>query len=151
MSKHNLVLGSRIDTLPLGRYKGRLVNVFENPGLGAKTFTVAETIRTLSENSALEFLRIYNVGAISVVVAVPPVVSLIFGIVWIRVYANKNNTDLQIVIQTAFTVSSYIVTAGKTHDVYVSARPLYRTLTTMSHRCSDTCPHRLLGPGKGPE
>ncbi len=132
MSKGSLVLGSRLETLQLGRYKGRLVNIFENPELGAHTVTVADKIRTLSENSALEFLRMYNVGAISVVVAVPPVASLIFGIVWIRVYANKNGTDLQLVIQTAFTVSSYIVTAGKTHDVYVSARPLYRTLTSMN-------------------
>ncbi|KAL9130929.1 MAG: hypothetical protein Q9175_006901, partial [Cornicularia normoerica] len=112
MGKDSLVLGSRLGTLQLGCYKGRLVNLFENPELGAHTLAVAETIRTVSENSALEFQRTYDVGAISMVVAVPPLASLIFGIVWVRVYAHKGNADLHVIVATAFTVSSYIVTAG---------------------------------------
>lgn len=126
MSKDSLVLGSRLGTLQLGRYKGRLVNIFENPELGAHTTTLAETIRTVSEKSALEFQRTYDVGFISVVVAVPPIASLIFGIVWVRVYARRHDADLQIIVATAFTVSSYIVTAGKSGDIYASARTLYR-------------------------
>ncbi|CAD6581500.1 MAG: hypothetical protein ASARMPREDX12_000488 [Alectoria sarmentosa] len=97
MSTDSLVLGSRLGTLQLGRYKGRLVNIFENPQLGAHTIAVAETIRTVPKNSALEFQRTYDVGAISAVV---------------RIYAHKANADLQVIIATAFTVSSYIVTAG---------------------------------------
>ena len=120
MSKDSLVLGNRLGTLQLGRYKGRLVNVFENPELGAHTVEVAETIRSVAENGALEFQRTYDVGTISVVVAVPPVASLVFGIAWVRVHTHKG-VDLQVAVQTAFTVSSYIVTAGKTHDAYVSA------------------------------
>lgn len=151
MGKDSLVLGSRLGTLQLGRYKGRLVNLFENPELGAHTFAVAETIRTVSENSALEFQRTYDVGAISMVVAVPPLASLIFGIVWVRVYAHKGNADLQVIVATAFTVSSYIVTAGRTHDDHVSAPTPYRMLTTVIYRRFDTCSHRFLGPEKGPE
>lgn len=112
MSKDSLVLGGRLGTLQLGRYKGRLVNMFENPKLGAHTDAVAETIRTVPKSSALEFQRTYDVGAISVTVAIPPLASLIFGIVWVQVYAHKSNADLQVIVATAFTVSSYIVTAG---------------------------------------
>lgn len=152
MNKDSLVLGSRLGTLQLGRYKGRLVNIFENPELGAHTVAVAETIRTVSKNSALEFQRTYDVGAISVVVAVPPLASLIFGIVWVRIYAHKSNADLQVVVAAAFTVSSYIVTAGRNHDCFISASTLLcRMLTTVIYRHSYTCPHRLLGSEKGPE
>ena len=117
MSKDSLVLGSRLGTLQLARYRGRLVNIFENPNLGARTVAVADTIRDLPENSALEFQRTYDVGAISAVVAIPPLASLIFGIAWVRVYARKDNADLQAIVATAFTVSSYIVTAGRTQDL----------------------------------
>lgn len=151
MSKDSLVLGSRLGTLQLGRYKGRLVNIFENPELGAHTVAVAETIRTVPQNSALEFQRTYDVGAISAVVVVPPVASLIFGIVWVRIYAHKGNADLQAVVAAAFTVSSYIVTAGRTHDIYVFARALFHILTTVIYRRFDTCSHRFLGPEKGPK
>ena len=123
MSKDSLVLGSRLGTLQLGRYKGRLINTFENPELGAHTITIAETVRKISKNCALEFQRTYDVGAISVVVAIPPVASLIFAIAWVRIYAHKGE-DLQTTIQTAFTVSSYIVTAGKDRTVYVPNRLL---------------------------
>lgn len=124
MSKDSLVLGSRLGTLQLGRYKGRLVNIFENPELGAHTGTVAETVRNISKNCALEFQRTYDVGAISVVVAVPPVASLIFATAWVRIYAYKKGEDLQSTLQTAFTISSYIVTAGEDRDVYVPSRLL---------------------------
>ena len=109
--------------MQLGRYKGRLVNIFENLELGTHTATVAETVRSISRNCAREFQRTYDVGAISVVVAVPPVASLIFAIVWVRIYAHKG-VDLQTAVQTAFTVSSYIVTAGKGRDVQVPSRLL---------------------------
>ena len=152
MSTDSLVLGSRLGTLQLGRYKGRLVNIFENPQLGAHTIAVAETIRTVPKNSALEFQRTYDVGAISAVVAVPPVASLIFGIVWVRIYAHKANADLQVIIATAFTVSSYIVTAGKTHDILrLGSNAVSYMLTIVFCRRSDTYSHCFLGPEKGPE
>lgn len=151
MSKDSLVLGGRLGTLQLGRYKGRLVNMFENPKLGAHTDAVAETIRTVPKSSALEFQRTYDVGAISVTVAIPPLASLIFGIVWVQVYAQKSNADLQVIVATAFTVSSYIVTAGRNYNFHISTSTLFRILTTVTHRRFDTCPHRLLGSKKGPE
>ena len=119
MNKNSLVLESRQETLQLGRYKGRLVNLFENPELGAHTDIVAETVRNMSKNSALEFQRTYDVNAISMIVALPPVASLIFAIAWVRIYAHRKGEDLQTTLQTAFTISSYIVTAGKDRDVYV--------------------------------
>ena len=150
MSKDSLVLGSRLGTLQLGRYKGRLVNIFENPELGAHTVTVAETVRKISENSALEFQRTYDVGAASVVVAIPPVASLIFAIAWVRIYAQKGE-NLQTTVQTAFAVASYIVTAGKDRSFYVPSRVPYCSLTTVRYRRFDACSHCLLGPEKGPE
>ena len=147
MSKESLVLGSRLGALQLGRYKGRLVNIFENPELRAHTVTVAETVRKTSKNSALEFQRTYDIGAISVVVAVPPVASLI-AIACVRIYAHKGE---KIAVQTAFTVLSYIINAGQDRDVYVPSRLLYFTLTTMRHRRFDACSHRLLGPENSPE
>ena len=83
MSEDSLVLGNRLQTLQLGRYKGKLVNMFENPRLGADTHGIAEIIRIMQTDSALEFQRKYDVGVISSVVAVPPLASLIFGIVWV--------------------------------------------------------------------
>lgn len=152
MSKDSLVLGSRLGSLQLGRYKGRLVNIFENPELGAHTVAVAETIRTVPEDTALEFQRTYDVGAISAVVVVPPLASLIFGIVWVRMYAHKDNADLQVIVATAFTVSSYIVTAGKTQDTScLCSNALSSMLISMLHRWLDTCSHRFPGPEKGPE
>ena len=114
MNKDSLVLGSRLGTLQLGRYRGRLVNIFENPKLGAGTGAVADKIRNLAKNSALEFQQTYDVGTISTIVAIPPLASLIFGIAWVRVYAHKDHADLQAIVAAAFTVSSYIVTAGRT-------------------------------------
>ncbi len=151
MNKDSLVLGSRLGTLQLGRYKGRLVNIFENPELGAHTVAVAETIRTALKKLALEFQRTYDVGAISAIVAVPPVASLIFGIAWVRVYAHKGDADLQVIVTAAFTVSSYIVTTGRLHDSPVFTRALFHMLTTVIYRCFDACSHRFLGPEKGTE
>ena len=151
MSKDSLVLGSRLGTLQLGRYKGRLVSIFEKPELGAHTGTVAETVRKISKNEALEFQRTYDVSAISMIVAVPPVASLIFATAWVRIYAHRKGEDLQTTLQTAFTISSYIVTAGKGRDVYVLSRLLWFTLTTVVYRRFDACSPRLLGSEKSPE
>ena len=146
------MLGSRLGTLQLGRYKGRLVNIFENAQLGAHTVAVAETIRTISRNSALEFQRTYDVGAISVIVAVPPVASLVFGIAWVRVYVGHRGTDIQVAVQTAFTVASYIVTAGRFHTTTTNSRhQLFPMLTAITRRRFDPCPHRVLGSKKGAE
>ena len=149
MSKDSLVLGSRLGTLQLGRYRGRLVNIFENPNLGAHTVTVANTIRDLPENSALDFRRTYDVGAISVVVAIPPLASLIFGITWVRVYARKDSADLQAIVATAFTVSSYIVTAGRTLDLPWLHSNVVLHANDFIDRDFDTCSLCFLRPEKG--
>ena len=154
MSEDSLVLGNRLQTLKLGRYKGRLVNMFENPRLGADTHGVAETIRTMKANSALEFQRTYDVGVMSTVVAVPPLASLVFGIVWVRVYAYNKGIDLQIAVSTAFVVATYIVTAGKTRGsltLHPSNTVLHCMLTNPRCMYFHTCAHRLLGSEKGPE
>ena len=109
-----LGLGKSTGVVTAGSLQRQTGQHFRNPDLGAHTEAVAETIRTVPDDTALEFQRTYDVGAISAVVAVPPLASLIFGIVWVRIYAHKDNADLQVVVATAFTVSSYIVTTGRT-------------------------------------
>lgn len=48
----------------------------------------------------------------------PPTASLLFVVVWLAVYlrktdANDYKVDVQVVVSTAFTIASYLVTAGK--------------------------------------
>ena len=146
MSEDSLVLGNRLQTLQLGRYKGRLVNMFENPRLGADTHGIAEMIRTMQTNSALEFQRKYDVGVISSVVAVPPLASLIFGIVWVRIYAYQKDVELQLAVSTAFVVATYIVTAGKTGGS-LTLRPHQRCVVLHAHeRGMQVLSHLLSSP-----
>jgi hypothetical protein len=64
-----------------------------------------------AEDEGLEFVRSWNTISISAIVLLPFVLSLVFGGVWIGVFV-KMGTDVQVAVQTAFTVASYIVTAG---------------------------------------
>ena len=85
------------------------------------------------------------------IVVVPPVASLISATAWVRIFAHRKGESLQTTLQTAFTISSYIVTAGKDRDFYVPSQLLYFTLTIMRHRRFDAYSHRLLGPQNSPE
>jgi len=114
VDEDTFMLMHRLDTLQLGRYKGRIVNLFENPEFGRQTHRIADTIRGLPDNTALELIRRYNIGAIAMVMIVPPSSSLIFFITWISVFAGREGSDKQVIVGTAFTAASYIVTTGCT-------------------------------------
>ncbi|ERF70561.1 hypothetical protein EPUS_09488 [Endocarpon pusillum Z07020] len=113
MTKDTFILMREVETLQLGRYQGRLVNLFEHPEFGERTSAIADKIHALSRDTiALNFVRKYNIGSISMILAFPPLGSIIFATVWIRVFIYRAGTDIQVMVATAFTVASYIVTAG---------------------------------------
>lgn len=96
----------------LGRYKGRLTSLFRSPEIGRNSYTIRNKIHGLSQETALEFKQTYNLGVISLVMAAPPLGSVIFAAVWISVFRHKEGVDLQVLVASAFTVASYIVTTG---------------------------------------
>lgn len=111
MSGDTFILGRRIETLQLGRYKDRLTSMFRSPETGRNSTTITNKIHGLSAETALEFKQTYNLGVISLVMAAPPLGSVIFTAVWISVF-RKTGVDLQVLVTTTFTVASYIVTTG---------------------------------------
>lgn len=84
---------------------------FEDPEKIKGQVTVTQKLLASAEDEGLEFVRSWNTVAISAIVLLPFVLSLVFGGVWIGLFVKKG-TDLQVAVQTAFTVASYIVTAG---------------------------------------
>ena len=84
---------------------------FEDPEKVKGQVSVTQKLLANTENEGLEFVRSWNTMAISAIVLLPFVLSLVFGGVWIGLFAKKG-TDVQVAVQTAFTVASYIVTAG---------------------------------------
>ena len=137
----------------LDRYRGRGVNTFEKSGLGARTVAVADTMKTYQRTPALDSQRTYDVGAISAAVAIPLLASLIYGIASIRVYAHKDNADLQAIVAAAFTVSSYISHISSLQvELKIShgfTRTWYLMVKTVIDRGFDTCSHCFFRPGKG--
>ncbi|MCJ1379997.1 hypothetical protein MMC17_003100 [Xylographa soralifera] len=55
MTPETSVLGYPKETLRLGRYESRLIDLFEHPEHGKSSTAIAEKIRGLSEDAALEF------------------------------------------------------------------------------------------------
>lgn len=72
----------------------------------------------------LEFVRALDRSAIGGVIIAPSVASLVFIAVWLSIYLrktedNSGKVDQQAVVATAFTVASYLVTAGKSLDAVI--------------------------------
>ena len=84
---------------------------FEDPEKVKGQVTVTQKLLANTEDEGLEFVRSWNTVAISAIVLLPFVLSLVFGGVWIGIFVKKG-TDVQVAVQTAFTVASYTVTAG---------------------------------------
>ena len=84
---------------------------FEDPEKVKGQVTVTQKLLANTEDEGLEFVRSWNTVAISAIVLLPFVLSLVFSGVWIGIFVKKG-TDVQVAMQTAFTVASYIVTAG---------------------------------------
>ena len=74
-------LGRRKETLQLGRCKGRLTSLFENPESGKDKHAVANQIHNMQRNTALGFRRSYDLNLIYVVIATPPLASIIFAVI----------------------------------------------------------------------
>lgn len=72
-----------------------------------------------AEDEGLEFVRSWNTVAIAAIILLPFLLSLVFVGVWIGLFV-KMGTDVQVAVQTAFTVASYIVTAGTSQVLHFS-------------------------------
>lgn len=106
--------GDRIGTLDLGRTGHSQVTFLEEHWrVPHRQSKITQELYELQKNDhGLEFVRTWNVAVISAVILFPFILSLVFAGVWIGIYVARG-TDVQVAVQTAFTVSSYIVTAGK--------------------------------------
>ncbi|KAH8752362.1 hypothetical protein F5882DRAFT_484903 [Hyaloscypha sp. PMI_1271] len=104
-------LGSKIESLVLGRSKNSHTAFFDDPERVKGQVTVTQKLMANAEDEGLEFVRSWNTVAIAAIILLPFVLSLVFGGIWIGLFVKKG-TDVQVAVQTAFTVASYIVTAG---------------------------------------
>jgi hypothetical protein len=59
----------------------------------------------------------YKASYIGIAVISPTIFSLMIGIVWTIVAVKKFEQEVQISVQTAFTMASYVVTAGKSETL----------------------------------
>lgn len=106
---------------------GRGFRFFHHPETAAEAQAITRQVQKLSSaasHEGLEFIRILDRRAIGGVILAPPIASLVFIIVWLSVYLretkeNDGKVDTQAVVSTAFTIASYLVTAGKYCRYYI--------------------------------
>lgn len=108
--------------MELGRYKSdnRLIYYFRHPD-ELQGHEIVEKLKQggviapsgHQHTQALNLVEKWNAGQASIIVLMPIVASLIFSIIWSVVAVAKFHADVQMSVQTGFTVGSYIVTAGK--------------------------------------
>ena len=99
---------------------GRGLLFFHN-SKAAKGRVIADKVQSLQSaptHEGLEFVRRLDRTAISGVIMAPPLFSLMFIIVWLSVYLRKttesdDKVDIQAIVTAAFTIATYLVTAGK--------------------------------------
>jgi len=106
-------LGSRISMLELGRSgQGHVAN-FEDPQRipQGQIFQTEHFLKN-HNREGLEFVRSWDAFDVSIISLTPFMLSLTYAGIWIGVFTSRG-VDTQIVVQTAFTVSSYTVTAGR--------------------------------------
>lgn len=109
-----MVLGQRIRTYDLGRDASSNVANFLNPDLiDDRQHFLTDSMLSNTEREGLEFVRVWDRSNVSTVGFAPFVLSLLFAIVWVPVCIARYGVDAQVAVQTAFTVASYIVTAGR--------------------------------------
>lgn len=101
-------------TLGLGRRgKNRAALLDHADEIDPQQHEVTQAITEDPMAIGVEFVRQWDGYAISMVVMMPLLISLIFAVVWIAVSAARYEVDAQVAVQTAFTVASFIVTAGR--------------------------------------
>lgn len=113
------VLG-RIETLIMGRVNNSLVAWLENPKKAKDQHTVQSQLSTMGHDEGLEFVRSWNIAAVSTITILPFVLSLVFASVWIGLYAHRGD-GIQVVVTTAVGIASYTVIAGMLIATTVSA------------------------------
>lgn len=67
-------------------------------------------------SGGLDFVRAWDRNNAAVIALIPFVLSLLFAVVWIVVSVATYAVDVQVAVQTAFTVAAFIVTAGKSQN-----------------------------------
>lgn len=102
-----------MDTLELGRTGSTHVANFKEP-LRIPEDQRFQTVAMFGDPSTIgvEFIRSWDSFAVSMISLAPFGMSIVFAAVWMAVFIAKGN-DPQIVVQAAFAVAAYIVTAGK--------------------------------------
>ncbi|KAK1031552.1 hypothetical protein LTS16_017970 [Friedmanniomyces endolithicus] len=71
-----------------------------------------EVCRDKPAVEGLEFVRAWDVGAVSMISLTPLLFSLVFVALWIGVCVGHFGVDVQVATTTAFTVAVFVVTAG---------------------------------------
>ena len=115
-------LDERIETLKLGR-KGagnRQVYLFEHPELACgepprpkELSPITQKLRDMPKTQGLEFVRVWDKGAITAMVLAPVSLSVVFLVVWILVSVFKYHNDGQALVTTAFAGATYVVAVGE--------------------------------------
>jgi hypothetical protein len=117
---HGNAIGKRDSILDLGRYHGnRIIYFFYNPKqcLGDKFFSLFKAKGVLTEigtdkERALNFVSTWDMDFASHVIVTPAILSIIFAVTWPSVAVKLYNADVQMSVQTGFTIASYVVTTG---------------------------------------
>ena len=115
------VAKSRVRSLQLGFYGpgGRPIFFFKKPERLEGTRIRDELINSKvmaklhQQEFALNIVRTWDAYRISVIVLLPTGLSVLTSVVWSVVAVLKYGADVQTSTQTAFTIASYMVTAGK--------------------------------------
>lgn len=135
-------LGDRIEALELGRNgSGHVANLEDTERISERERTQSLKMPDDPGTKGLEFVRAWDSAAVSMMSLTPFVLSLIFCGGWMGVSIGKLQVDAQVATQTAFTVATFIVTAGKSSSpahVQVAGSPLSRcaphsTLRVLGH------------------
>lgn len=115
-SKGHPVRGETIESFDLGRYSSSKVINFLNPD-GLDHTQCHQTVKMLKDinvgSGGLDFVRAWDRNNAAVIALIPFVLSLLFAVVWVVVSVAAYAVDVQVAVQTAFTVAAFIVTAGK--------------------------------------
>jgi hypothetical protein len=113
--------------MDLGRRTGTLVARFHHPSLveeGSKKLaeeesSLEQSLKQDPKNDGVsvgvEFVRRYDSSAITGIVSAPPLFSVIFAttwMLWFLVRKKDDKYDPQVIVSTAFTGASYLVTTG---------------------------------------
>lgn len=91
------------------------MNTLSDEGIIRMTATTPEPPELTSSGTktALNFVLAWDPQAAGVVILLPTIISLILCVTWPIVAVLKYEADVQTSVQTATSLASYIVTAGK--------------------------------------